>query len=88
MKALPPYMRKKIIDSLKAVKHDSVAGLAFRKFAAEAETKTDAEVIEAVADIKSQIVDNGPMLKRILGAEFNFINNLHIPAKYSREAVA
>lgn len=88
MKTLPPYLRAKIIDSLKSVKHDSIAGLACRKFAAEASQKTDAEVIQAVADIKSQIVDNGPMLKRILGSEFNFINNLHIPAKYTRAAVA
>ena len=88
MKVLPPYLRKKIIDSLKNVKHDSIAGFACRKFASEAAQKTDAEVIQCVADIKSQIIDNGPMLKRILGTEFNFINNLHIPAKYSREAVA
>lgn len=87
MKTLPPYLRKKIIDSLKSVKHDSIAGLACRKFASEATEKTDAEVIQCISEIKSQIVDNGPMLKRILGTEFNFINNLHIPAKYTREAV-
>ena len=86
MKGLPPYLRRKIINSLKSVEHDSIAGFACRKFAAESEQKTDAEVIQCISDIKSQIVDNGPMLKRILGSEFNFINNLHIPAKYSREA--
>lgn len=88
MKSLSAQQRRQIIGSLSRVHHDSIAGYSIEKFVRESAGKSDAEVIQCISEIKSQIVDNGPMLKRILGSEFNFINNLHIPAKYTREAVA
>lgn len=78
MKHLSPDLRKQIIDAMGKVTHEGIAGYAIRRFASRASLSSDAEVIEAAENIKSQIHDNAIVMMRVLGDQFKFFNRLRL----------
>lgn len=81
--ALGPALKAQILSSMGQVQHEGLAGYAIRKFALESHLKTDDEVVEAVENIKSQIVDNPMCMRRVLGNQFDFLNGLPFNPKYT-----
>lgn len=71
--------RAKILNHLAQVNHNSLWGTAIRTFVESAHNKSDDEVIDCVASIQSQMADNRPLMKKILGTQYEFFNRLKIP---------
>jgi hypothetical protein len=81
MKQLSPDLRNQIIEAMGKVTHEGIAGYAIRRFAGLADVSTDAEVIQAAENIKSQIHDNAIVMMRVLGDQFKFFNRLRLQAR-------
>lgn len=81
--ALSPALKAQILSAMGQVQHEGIAGYAIRKFALESHLKRDDEVIEAVENIKCQIVDNPMCMRRVLGDQFEFLNALPFNPKYT-----
>lgn len=71
--------RHRILNALAQVNHPGFAGDCIRIFVANAQNKTDEQILQTVSDLQSQIRDNRPGMKQVLGRQFDFINSYKVP---------
>lgn len=71
-------LKAQILDRMTKVDQNSITGYSMHLFAREAHLKSDAQVIEAVTSIQSQIHDCECVMRRILMNQFDFFKNLSI----------
>lgn len=69
-------LRAQILDSLAKIEGESFVAFCIQQFVKAAHLKSDQDIIEMVHGLQSQAKDNTPMLQRIMGSQFEFINNL------------
>lgn len=59
--------------------HNSIWGMAIKSFKEDLESKTAAEIIRLVIQLKSQIRDNERAMEQIIGTRFlNYIKNFKV----------
>lgn len=75
-KKLEPELRQRIINALADIKGESFAAICYRHLAADNHLYSDAEMIQSVKDIQSQIADNEGVMKEILGVQFGFFKEV------------
>ena len=71
--------RHRILNALAQVNHPGITGECIRDFVSNATSKTDDQVLQTVAELKAQIQDNRPLMKQILGRQYEFINRYKVP---------
>ncbi len=73
---LEPELRQRIIKAYSEIKGERFAAIYYRHLAADNHLYSDAEMIQSVKDIQSQIADNEEVMKEILGVQFGFFKEV------------
>ncbi len=70
--------RQKILNHLAQINDPGLTGIGVREFIRTAHTASDQDVIDTVIALQTQIKANRPLLKKVLGGQYDFFNYLKL----------
>ena len=74
---LPADLREKILESFARVKPTTYIGVALNKCNSNS---TDSEIVSTIMDLRQFVIEYPERMLRSLGSEFQFLNEVNLPA--------
>jgi uncharacterized protein (DUF1778 family) len=70
--------RAQILDRLAKIEGTNFTAFCVQLFVKDAAQKTDEQIIETVAGLQDQMKNENQVIKRIMGAQYEFFKNLDL----------